>query len=100
MKIALFHELNLGGAKRAAIEFGTFLQKDHTVDLYYTDEIEDSLVKGKFSSVYFFRFLAKKWKGGNWKVKLYKDTTELWELYRLHRKIAQEIRYPYNCKEL
>ena len=74
MKIAVFHELHSGGALRAVDEFVKGLKKDHQVDLYTTDN-----------------FTPKKWNGGNWKLKLYKDTVELYKLFKLHRKIAQEI---------
>ncbi len=73
MKIAIFHELHSGGAQRAVNEFAKGLKKNHMVDLY----------EGTF--------VAKKWSGGNWKIKLYKDTVELYKLFKLHRKIAQEI---------
>jgi glycosyltransferase involved in cell wall biosynthesis len=88
MKIAIFHELHIGGAKRAVNEFAKVLKKNHQVDLYTVD---DAGGKDFFTNVFFYTFIPKKWSGGNWKIKLYKDTIELYKLYKLHKKIAQDI---------
>lgn len=97
-RIAFFHELHLGGARRACDEFATALKKEYIVDLYYIDETADSTSENVYDDVHFFSFLPKSWSGGNWKVKLYKDTVELYRLYLLHKKIAKKInsqRYSY-----
>lgn len=91
MKIAIFHELHSGGARRSVIEFGKQFQKQHTVDLYYVDEKENEKDKAFFRRAYFFQFIPKKWIGHDWKTKLYKDTVELYKLYKFHKKIAREI---------
>lgn len=91
MKIAMFHELHAGGARRSVNEFGKRLKKKHTVDLYLIDDTENEKEKEFFSSSYLFAFTPRKWSGGNWKAKLYKDTIELYILYKLHRKIADII---------
>lgn len=92
MKIAIFHELDLGGAKRAVVEFGKRLKKDHIVDLYYVDEKKDYDIANYFNNTYFYKFNSKFWKGNNWKIRLYKDTIELIKLYSLHKKIAVNIK--------
>lgn len=91
MRIAIFHELDFGGAKRAVMEFAKNLRKNHIVDLYYLDENKDD-VEDYFNKVYYYKFSSKIWKGNNWKVRLYKDTIELIKLYNLHKKIAVNIK--------
>jgi len=92
MKIAFFHELTpLSGAKKVAEEYGKILKKKHQVDLFYVDGEEDFGIKNIFNKVFFFKFNEKKWYGGNWKIKIYKDTLELIKLYFLHKKIAEVI---------
>ncbi len=88
MRIAFFHELHSGGARRASNEFGSYLKHNHTVDLFIADEINNGGEKDFYNSTHFFKFAPKIWKGGDWKGKLYKDTIELAKLYRLHKKIA------------
>lgn len=92
MRIAIFHELDFGGARRVIMEFAKRLKKDHLVDLYYVDEDKDNDIKSYFNNIYFYRFNSKIWKGNNWKVRLYKDTIELIKLYKLHRKIAEDVK--------
>lgn len=91
MRIAVFHELHQGGARRAVNELAKQLKKRHTVDLYSTDAKQDTTEKKYFTHSYFFPFVEKKWTGRNWKVKLSKDTFELVKLFFLHRKIAHHI---------
>lgn len=91
MKIAVFHELHAGGARRAVNEFAKGLKKNHQVDLYIVDEQENKVEKNYFTNVFYYNFTPKKWSGGNWKAKLYKDTIEIFNLYKLHKKIAQDI---------
>lgn len=90
-KIAFFHELDKGGARRSSNEFSKLLGSDFEIDLYLVDEKLDKNECSYYHSIRFFKFKPKKWKGHNWKVRLYKDTIELFRLYLLHRKIAKEI---------
>lgn len=91
MKIAVFHELHQGGARRAANEFAVCLKKKHTVDLYIVDEEKNNKESGFYNSINFYRFIPATWQGKNWKVRLYKDTLELFKLNQLHKKIASAI---------
>lgn len=91
MKIALFHELHAGGARRAVNEFAKGLRQNHEPSLYLVDKENIKEEKDFFSLVRFFPFIPRKWTGGNWKIKFYKDTLELFKLYKLHQKIAEEI---------
>jgi len=91
MNIAIFHELHAGGARRAANEFAIRLKKKHTVDLYIVDEELNEKEKEFYTSVNFFRFVSKEWRGKNWKNRVYKDTFELLKLNKLHKKIAEKI---------
>lgn len=91
MKVAVFHELPFGGARRVIGEFGKRLKKDHCVDLFYVDEGRDRDVASFFDDTFFYPFTPKIWRGGNWKVRVYKDTLELLYLCRLHKQIAAVI---------
>lgn len=91
MKIALFHELHDGGARRAVNEIAKNLKLHHQVDLYVVEKEENKEEKDYFSTIFFNKFISKNWKGGNWRLKLYKDTVELYRLYKLHKKIAKDI---------
>ncbi len=91
MNIAFFHELNPGGARRCVNEFAGNLKKKHKVDLYYIGEEEKTEEKTFYSKVFFYKFVPKYWAGKNWKVRLYKDTIELYKLYLLHKKLAKVI---------
>lgn len=91
MKIAVFHELSVGGARRVVNDFSGELKKRHIVDAYIVDEREILLEKKFFSKVNLYKFVPKKWSGKNWKAKLYKDSIELYKLYKLHKKIAKTI---------
>ena len=91
MKIAIFHELDFGGARRTVDEFARKLSKIFDVDLYYIDYKEESFKKN-YKNVFYYPFHPKSWKGKNWKIKLYKDTIELFKIYKLHKKIARNIK--------
>lgn len=91
MKIAFFHELDPGGARRSVNEFSKYLREKHTVDLYVVDRQENLDERKFFDKVFFYKFIQKKWSGKDWKSKLYKDTVELYKLYNLHKKIAKKI---------
>lgn len=92
MKIAIFHELDFGGAKRVVMEYAKRLKKDNLVDLYYVDDNKDNNLENCCTNSYWYKFNPKVWKGNNWKVRLYKDTIELVNLRRLHKKIALDIK--------
>lgn len=92
MKIAFFHELPVGGARRATNEIAKQLKKNNLVDLYIVDEIENNGEKQFYNNVFLYKFIPKVWKGKNWKIRLYKDTVELYNLYNLHKKIARDIK--------
>lgn len=91
MKIAVFHELSFGGARRVVFEFAKCLSVDNTLDLYYIDEKEAHESLACFKEVFFYKFKPVDWVGGNWKKKIHKDTFEIIKLYFLHKKIANEI---------
>lgn len=91
MKIAIFHELDFGGARRTVDEFSKRLNKIFDLDLYYIDEKEDRSLRGIYRNKFLYPFYPKSWKGGNWKGRLYRDTVELINLYNLHKKIARDI---------
>lgn len=92
MKIAIFHELPTGGARIAVNEIAKRLKKKHTVDLYYVDKKRTVEEESYYTSAHFYKFIPKFWKGNNWKIRLYKDTIELYRIYILHKKIAINIR--------
>ncbi len=91
MRIAVFHELPFGGAKRTVVEHIKSLGENNLVDLYYVDEVEDQQVTKGARNTCFYLFEAKKWGGKNWENKLYKDTVELAKLYFLHKHIAKKL---------
>lgn len=91
MKIAFFHELPYGGARRVVEEYSRILKKVHQVDLYYVDEEKDKGLRDIFNNIFFYQFKPRVWKGKDFKTRFYKDTIELLKLYFLHKKIAQEI---------
>lgn len=91
MKIAVFHELSNGGARRAVLELSKRLKKNNNIDLYFVDGKETREERKFFNNTQFYKFVAKKWHGGDWKTRLYKDTIELYKLRKLHKKIASDI---------
>lgn len=93
MKIAIFHELPVkSGSRKAVNEIAGRLKKNNTVDLYLVDSKETGSEKKYFNRIYFFKFNPVGWHGNNWKVRLKRDTLELFQLHKLHRKIAYDIR--------
>lgn len=92
MKIAVFHELPVGGARRAVNEIGYRLKKNNMVDLYVVDEKKNLEERKFFSNMYFYQFIPRRWAGRDWKTRIYKDTLELFMLYLLHKKIANTIK--------
>lgn len=92
MKIAFFHELHKGGARRASNEFaGQLRKKHHIVNLYIVDEEVDKKESIFYDKIYLNYFKQRIWKGNDWKSKIYKDTAELYKLYMLHKRLAKEI---------
>jgi len=91
MRIAFYHELHQGGARRAVNELAKELQKKHTVDFYLVDENLNKDEIKEINNYFLYKFHTVNWRGGNWKQKLYKDSLELLRLYNLHKKIAKEI---------
>lgn len=92
MKIALFHEVVIGGARSCANEFAKSLrEKKHIVDLYIVDKEYPIGEKKYYNKIYYYPFISKDWRGNSWKNKLYKDTVEIYKLYTLHKKIANDI---------
>lgn len=91
MKIAIFHELPQGGARRAVNELSKVLKKNNKVDLYTIGEELDPFDKKYFTNYYFYKFSEKIWLGNNWSARLYKDSIELLKLYMLNKKISQNI---------
>ncbi len=92
MNIAFFHELPEGGAKSSTLKMANLLCSfGYNVDLYYVAEKKDILNNYKFRNEFFYEFKQKKWVGNDWKKRLYKDTIELYKIYKLDRKIAADI---------
>jgi glycosyltransferase involved in cell wall biosynthesis len=93
MKIAVFFELDGGGARRGANEFAKALVlQGHTVDLFCIDRNIREDEKEYYSHVYLYKFDPVVWKGNDWKARLKRDTLELFSLFLLHRKIALRIK--------
>ncbi|MBI5122697.1 glycosyltransferase family 4 protein [Candidatus Roizmanbacteria bacterium] len=90
MRIAVYHELHAGGARRGVNEFAKQLKKNHLVDLYTIDPIISD-EKQFYSSIYPYKFSPKSWKGNNWQTRLYKDSIELLNLWKLNKNVAQDI---------
>ncbi|MBI3366641.1 hypothetical protein HY041_03380 [Candidatus Roizmanbacteria bacterium] len=44
MKIAIFHELDHGGARRTVEEIAKRLRKEFVVDLYYVNQVKDHAI--------------------------------------------------------
>jgi len=91
MKIALFHELPMGGARVAANNFAKFLRKDYIVDLYTVSNKENKEEHKYYSQVFYYRFLSHGLSNNGWLDRIRNDTTDLVRLYLLHKKIAEQI---------
>lgn len=92
MTIAIFHEVDFGGARRTIDEFAKRLSKTFDLDLYYVDDKKEEGLRKNYKNVFYYPFHPKFWKGKNWKIRLYKDTIELFKLHNLHKKIAHDIK--------
>lgn len=92
MKIAIFHELPVkSGSRHSVNNIAHVLKERNTVDLYLIGENNSAEEINYFSNIFFYKFKQREWKGKNWKVRLYRDTLELYKLYKLNRKVAEEI---------
>ncbi len=92
MKIAIFHELPKGGARQSVNEISKRLKKNNTVDLYTIGSSYKKEEEIFFSNYFSFPFKSRKWKGNDWKTRLYKDTIEFYNLYKLNKKIFLKIK--------
>lgn len=90
MKIALFHELPMGGARVAANNFGKYLKKTNIVDLYYVSDTDNNEEHSNFSSVRYFTFPKRDFYKSKTD-RFLNDTLDLIKLYFLHKQIAAEI---------
>ncbi len=91
MKIAFFHELHFGGARRVVLEYAREFSKDHEVYSYYTSKQKETDLDKLFKQANYYQFDHAIYEGGNWRRKIYKDFLEPIKLYYLHKKIAKEI---------
>jgi glycosyltransferase involved in cell wall biosynthesis len=92
MKIAFFHELHKGGARRSSNEFAKeLISKGHKVDLFLSDEFYLKSDEDYYSDIKFFKFVPRIWKGKDWKTRLYKDSVELFQLRKFHKHIAEKL---------
>ena len=92
MKIAVFHQLHKGGARRATNEFAQQLKKlGHRVDLFAVDTGEKVEERLFYNEINYYKFYPRKWSGHDWKVRLYKDTAELIRVFLLDKKISRDI---------
>lgn len=91
MKIAVFHNLNFGGAKRVVFEQVKGLSKDHVVDVYKTnrdEDIFDPLAYARNSYEYDVPFYFDSTAGLR---RLEYDIKTIITLQNLHAKIASDI---------
>lgn len=91
MKIAFFHELHFGGARRVVAEYGKVMSSDHDLELFYIDNQKENDLEEVFPRSHFYKFVFKKYEGGNFSLKFYKDFIEPFRLYFLSKKIAKDI---------
>jgi glycosyltransferase involved in cell wall biosynthesis len=90
MKIAVFYNLNFGGAKRVVYEQVKGLKKrGHTIDIYVLNHQEDIFDPYKYSeNVYVYEYREKRLPVLN---KFFSDIQTFTSLKQLHKKIAQDI---------
>lgn len=91
MRIAFFHELHFGGARRVVFEYAKVLSKNNQIDLFYVDSVKEKDLEQLFSNFYFYKIPFKKYVGHDPVLKFYKDFIEPVRLYFLHKKIAKKI---------
>ncbi len=93
-RIAVFYELDGGGAQRAANEFARALRKiGHTVELFVVDSKKRLDLERFYNKVHLYTFTPVIWTGKNWIARLHRDTIELYQLYTVHKKIARDIHH-------
>lgn len=92
MKIAIFHNLPIGGAKRTVYEQAKFLAQNHSIDLYQIKtKYLDLMNMDKFcDNVYTFDFELENNLPFFFK-RLKRDYDNFFLLKRLHQKIAKHI---------
>lgn len=90
MRIAFFHELHFGGARRVVYEYAKVLSKSNKVDLFYVDSDKEDIEK-HFNESKLYSLDYKKYKGGSPLLKIYNDFVIPYRLQKLHKKIAKEI---------
>lgn len=91
MKVAFFHELHFGGARRVVGEYAPYFKKDHEVKSFYTGKQREEDFDTLFGNTAFYQFDPVAYTGKNWKAKLAKDFIEPFRLYTLHKRIAADI---------
>lgn len=90
MRIAVFHNLPAGGAKRVALEQAKLLSKKHKIDIYEINRKKDvfNFENDKFRV---FSYAFKIGKSGGVFKRLKRDYQNFITLDRLHKRIATEI---------
>lgn len=92
MKIALFYNLNFGGAKRVVYEQVKGLAKrGHTVDVYTTDTKIDIFDTTPFANAIFAYPGQLKKRGSKFMSRLQNDAYAFFQLRNVHKKIATDI---------
>lgn len=92
MKVAIFYNLDFGGAKRTVQEHVRGLKKlGHQVDVYTTDSQKDDLSPAKFADhEYFYQFEIRNVSVPVIK-RIYSDLQVFFGLKKLHKAIASDI---------
>lgn len=91
MRIALFHELPMGGARVAANNFAKFLGDNYVVDLYTVSDQDNKEEHKYYSRVFYYYFFPHGSNKSGWLNRIKNDTTDLVRLYFFHKKIAKQI---------
>lgn len=92
MKIAVFHNLPPGGAKRTVYEQMKYLSKKHLLDLYEYSSTDESLwdVRKFAKNIYLYEFHLER-KSNSFLGRLDKDYRNFITLKNLNKNIAQDI---------
>lgn len=94
MRIALFHNLPSGGAKRAVYEWTRRLASDHLIDVYSLSTADHSFcdIRPLVNNNYIFRFEPNKlFKSPYGRLNQFQRWRDLGELTRIGKNIAQAI---------
>jgi glycosyltransferase involved in cell wall biosynthesis len=92
MKIAVYHNLPTGGAKRILFEQVKYLSKKHDIDVYTLSLFKESFLSLKsYSKNYYIYDFKTESKLPFILARLYKDYKNFISLRKLHRKIAHDI---------